>query len=296
MSDLVVGCVPGHPADLARVRDALRGQGTACPVADLAAARSAIAAGRLDATLVTVEDRGFDATINALRALRQAFPTHAIVAWCDPRALGARRLLQITDAGISELVLRDVDDLRTGFAHLLAGVLQRARADAVRARFLDELPGAVRGLFRFGLDHAHEALDVDGVAAALGVTRRTLAYRLAAEGCPPPRVFLTWCRVLVAAELLDDPRQTLVAVAGRMDFPNGHALATLLRRYLGLGITALRARGVSATAAAAFRAALGPGRAAGARDAPADAPAGPIHDSDALVAWVDSLPGSSSLR
>jgi AraC-like DNA-binding protein len=296
MAELRVGCVGGTPRDIARVRDALRDLGTVVPLASVTEARRGASAVQADVTLLVVDVAGFDGMLAGVRQLRDARPGHAIVAWCDARGLGSRRLLDLAQAGVTELVLRDVDDLRHGFARILAGAASRSLAEGVREAMLPEIPGALRAMFRFGIDHAHETLDVQGVAAAFGVTRRTLRNRLAQNGYPPPRVFLTWCRLLVASALLDQPGQTLVRVAHLMDFPNGHALSTLLRRYLGLGIIELRRRGVAETTREAFRAAVR-ATAAAAPDAgrTATSPGCAPPPTD-LVSWFDSLPRPTSAR
>ena len=69
-------------------------------------------------------------------------------------------------------------------------------------------------------------------------------------------MFLTWCRLLVAGALLDERGRSLDSVAGQLDFPSGHGLGMVLRRYLGSGINALRHSQVSATVESAFRVAL----------------------------------------
>ena len=88
------------------------------------------------------------------------------------------------------------------------------------------------------------------------MTRRTLGNYVVAHQLPRPRVFVTWCRLLVAGVLLDEHARALDSIAGPLDFPSGHGLGMVLRRYLGVGITVLRDGQVSVTAVRAFRAAV----------------------------------------
>ena len=64
---------------------------------------------------------------------------------------------------------------------------------------------------------------------------------------------LTWCRVLVASALLEQPGHTLDSIAGQLDFPDGGALGKTLRRYTGFGITELRKRVALPMTITAFR-------------------------------------------
>lgn len=74
---------------------------------------------------------------------------------------------------------------------------------------------------------------------------------------PPPRIFLTWCRLLVAALLLNENGRTLDRVAERVNFPDGHALGVAFTRYMGgQGINTLRSLGVLEKVLEAFRLAL----------------------------------------
>jgi transcriptional regulator GlxA family with amidase domain len=84
---------------------------------------------------------------------------------------------------------------------------------------------------------------VRGAADALGLDRRTLVRRLERAGLPPPRRIAGWCRVIVAARLLDDPIYTLEQAALRLDFPSGTALRNMLIRYTGLAPREIRENG-----------------------------------------------------
>jgi AraC-like DNA-binding protein len=68
---------------------------------------------------------------------------------------------------------------------------------------------------------------------------------------------MTWCRLLVAGSLLQEPGHTLDSVALQLDFSSGHHLGTVLRRYVGAGVAEMRAGcGVAEAIEAAFRHAL----------------------------------------
>lgn len=256
MNGFEVACIPASPLLVARLHDAVgpTGRIRVCP--DSTAALLLIVRGEIDATVVAVDERTATQALTTLRQLRAALPAHAVIAWCDYRRPPSRLLLDIAQTGVTELLLRDVDDAPKPFADVLASAVQRSSARLLEERFSPLIAAPVRPVFHFALEHANEPLSVDAVAAAFGITRRTLRNRLVEHHLPAPRVFLTWCRVLVAGALLDERARSLDAVAGTLDFPSGHGLGMVLRRYLGSGINVLRHGQVSAAVETAFRAAL----------------------------------------
>jgi len=248
-----VACIPASPLLLARLRDAVGQPDRVRHFPDAASALPHIISGSIDATVVAVFAGEIDQALNTIRLLRETVPTHAVLAWCELRALSTRQLLDIAQSGVAELVLRDVDDMRHVLARVLTSATQRSVVQRIEAKFSAMVPHALQPLFRYALEHAHEPLTVDGVAATFGVTRRTLRNRLVDHSMPRPRHFLTWCRLLVAAALLDERGRSLDSVAEQLDFSSGAGLGMMLRRYAGSGITSLRDHHVSSVVEAAFR-------------------------------------------
>ncbi len=77
----------------------------------------------------------------------------------------------------------------------------------------------------------------------MGVHRKTLVDRLKAARMPSPRAMIGWCRLLIAARMLDDPGRTVEQVALKLDFPSGAALRNMFKRYTGLRTTEVRENG-----------------------------------------------------
>ncbi len=256
MGKLRVACVPAHPLLLARLRDALGGPEGVQSFPDTSAALPSILRGDIHCTVVAMDGRGFADGLQTIRIVMQATPSHAVVAWCDRATLSTRQLLDVAQAGVAEMVLRDVDDLRHVLERILASATQRSHAHRIEHRFGDRIPMSLRPIFRFGLEQAHASADVDRVAAAFGITRQTLRNRFVQHGLPLPRTFLTWCRLLVAASLLEERGHTLDSVGLQLDFSSGHHLGTVLKRYVGAGVSEMRDSSVVATVDAAFRSAL----------------------------------------
>ena len=256
MGSLRVACIPEHPLLLARLRDALGGASHVQGFRDTAAALPGILRGEMRCTVVAVDARDFADSLQIIRVVTNATPSHAVVAWCDRASLSTRQLLDVAQAGVAELVLRDVDDLRHVLARILISAAQRSHAHRIEERLGREVPASMRPVFRFALEQAHQSTDVDRVAAGFGITRQTLRNRLVQHGMPLPRAFLTWCRLLVAASLLEERGHTLDSVGMQLDFSSGHHLGLVMKRYTGASVTEMRDTSVVDAVDDAFLAAM----------------------------------------
>ncbi len=223
------------------------------PCADEVELLIAVSSGRVALTVIEAAGGSNAAALLALRRLREGFPKHPVIAWCDVRAIEPQELLEIARAGVQDLIRHDLDELRHVFARIVASATQRAISYRILEELADLVPQRLHPLLSYVLEHSDEHLDRDGVAAVFGLSRRTLQNRLTDARLPPLRPFLTWCRLLVAAALLDEPGHTLDSVAAQLDFYDGPNLGTALRRYTGTNITRLRARGAFSEAIRAFR-------------------------------------------
>ncbi|HEY5550931.1 MAG TPA: helix-turn-helix domain-containing protein [Opitutaceae bacterium] len=96
------------------------------------------------------------------------------------------------------------------------------------------LPPQARRLFEYLLEKGEEQLTIEQAAAAVGVARRTLEKRLARLGYPAPETLIGWCRLLLAAHLLEEQGRTFDEVALELSFPSGMALRSMLKRYTGV--------------------------------------------------------------
>lgn len=254
-----VACFPPTNEALPRLSAALTAMSGLEPFADSGALVDAIRTGRIDATVVFVDEKTFEAAEAALKRVRAHFASHPLVAYYIPRGLTPRHLFKIAQSGITELVQMDVDDARHTFARILDSASRVTYAQTLAALLHDDVPPALRSVFLFALEHAGSDMDVPQLAASLGLSKRTLSWRMEQLRTPPPRVFLTWCRLLVAALLLNENGRTLDTVAERVNFPDGHALGAVFFRYMGRGIVTLRGEGVLDQVLERFRLAMNGG-------------------------------------
>lgn len=184
--------------------------------------------------------------IRAVRRLREALPRAGILAWI-PRGSGDPRLvMKLLAAGTDDVFVptgrqpdigalaEAVDDART------AGVTR-----CVLAGLDGVLPAALEPFMERLLRATVRPLDVSGAAQLNYSVKRTLRRHLAEARFPPPRIFVTWCRLFHAAYLLENRRRSVLNVALALDFPSPDALRQKLRRHAGVSPTEVRERGLA---------------------------------------------------
>lgn len=217
-------------------------------------------------------------TAPTIRQLRAGFPAVRIVAHCVLSPEASREVLAMARAGVDGLVFEGYDDIGTA----LRRVLDDAGMHCMRALLTRELgvefSDRIWSALCLCFEHPHEALSVSRLAECVGTQRRTLLNRTTREALPSPGVLIAWCRLLMAARMLEDPARSVEQIALSLDFPSATALRNMLRRYTGLRPSEVREHGGLRCVLQHFREALSlhrartrPGRANGdavsARDA-----------------------------
>ena len=168
----------------------------------------------------------------------------------------SRRLL---DALPRQVVLR-ADEWHTPVRGLLADEVPRGDVgqDAVLDRLLDLLlihavrayfargaadaPGWFRGqsdpvvghALRLLHDHPAEPWTLPALTRETSVARATLARRFARFVGQPPMEYLTEWRLMLAADLILDPAETLESVAGKVGYGSAYALSAAFKRVRGV--------------------------------------------------------------
>jgi transcriptional regulator GlxA family with amidase domain len=269
-----IGVLPADRQLEARVREATRFMGVGTSRASQV---DVIGYAKSDVLCAALRERAFNALVIAARdstgqpthamieRVRASYPRILVIGYITGRHALAADALMLGRAGVHELVLHGVDDV--GFA------LRRAFEEAARYSVIDlveralqpHVPASVWPFVRYCLTHLETAPSVAGIAAALGVHRKTLANWMRAAAVPPPRTMAMWCRLLVAVQLLQDTHRPVEQVAHLLDFPSANAFRNALRRYAGVSPSEARSeRGLAQTMAcmsAALRRAPVSGRA-----------------------------------
>jgi AraC-like DNA-binding protein len=166
-----------------------------------------------------------------------------ILAYYIPGRATSSELATLMRAGAHQLVLHDLDDERTVLQAAFRSAEQTTVAEVILEELGDELPPSVRPLVELYLQGVDGPVSIQQAARQLGVHRRTLHHRMEVAGFPVPTELRAWCRLFLAARLLEDPGRTVESVALQLDFHSSSALRNLLKRRTGLAPHALRAAG-----------------------------------------------------
>jgi AraC-like DNA-binding protein len=240
---VIVASLVRDPVSRARLIDALRTEASVRYCERLSEVFALVESGL--ASLVVLDHRDFDGspTLPTVRRLRDEYPSVPIVMYLPMSAVISGAVMDYAKAGVSQLVFQGVDDLKASLRSAVDAALDQVSASALSEELESLVPATIVPFLRYCLEHARRDFTVEEVAAAMGVHRKTLVDRLKAARLPSPRAMIGWCRLLVAARLLDDPGRTVEQVALKLDFPSGAALRNMFKRYTGLKTTEVRENG-----------------------------------------------------
>ena len=240
---MIVAALVRDPVSRARLIDALRTEASVRYCERLIEVFALVESGL--ASLVVLDHRDFDGspTLPTVRRLRDEYPSVPIVMYLPMSAVISGAVMDYAKAGVSQLVFQGVDDLKASLRSAVDAALDQVSASTLSEELESLVPATIVPFLRYCLEHARRDFTVEEVAAAMGVHRKTLVDRLKAARLPSPRAMIGWCRLLVAARLLDDPGRTVEQVALKLDFPSGAALRNMFKRYTGLKTTEVRENG-----------------------------------------------------
>lgn len=240
---MLVAAMVRDPVSRARFSDALRGEASVRDCNRLIEVLALVEAGV--ANIVVLDHRDYDGApvLPAVRRLREEYPSVPVVMYLSMSAVASGAVMEYARAGVSQLVFHGLDDLRSALRSAVDAAMDQVSAAALGAHFETLVPPTVMPFLRYCLEHARRDITVEEVANAMGVHRKTLVDRLKAARLPSPRAMIGWCRLLMAARMLDDPGRTVEQVALKLDFPSGAALRNMFKRYTGLRTTEVRQNG-----------------------------------------------------
>ena len=189
----------------------------------------------------------------ALHAFLLDFPSAAVVAALHIRLDAFRDLRTLGAWGVADILSLDQDATPASITHLLLSVSGRRLAMLLDESLPAAMPGRARAILTVASDVVSRGGHASDLANALQITRRTLLRWCEDAGLPPPRRIMTWMRLLLAAEMLDEPGRTVSSIAFACGYASDTALRTALNAQLGKAAKELRRAGAFATAAEAFR-------------------------------------------
>lgn len=177
------------------------------------------------------ERRGVATAVAAIRASRRSPPVHV---YADRSIECVRELMCLARAGARGLIMAGVDDDPVRLRRLLDGPTLEQAIEAVRIAVHDAvLPRHVPLVVR-SLEHIVDPIRARALARSLGVSRRTMTAWARHAGARGIRSLTSRCRVLVAMEMLRDPRRSVEQVAHQLRFSSSAHLHNTIRRYTGL--------------------------------------------------------------
>jgi AraC-like DNA-binding protein len=210
--------------------------------------------------VVAVLAEGRDAANNptgpVLATLIARFPGIPFLGYCGMGVAHAEELRELAKAGVHELVFRDLEDSPALLRAKLGRGIEARAGSLVLRRLSAELPEILHGLVSYTVSFPRESHEMERVALALGVHRKTLVNWCRRAGVPPPSTLVTWVRLLLAVEILQTPGHTVERVAHALEFASGSAFRNLCQRYLGHRPADLRCAGGREAAYRAFANAL----------------------------------------
>lgn len=211
-------------------------------------------------SLVLVECRDHDgrATLPAVQAIRYGYPSLPVMVYASPGRTPSSEILAMAGAGVHDLLMQGFDDVGIALRAAVDSASRRCTAARVMRALAGELPPDTVPFVQFCLERAWLKPTVTEAAMYLGVHRKTLVYRLSRSVLPPPSAIVGWCRLFVAAQMLEDPSRSVNHVALALDFSSSAALRGMLRRYTGLRPHDVRDRGGLDFLLGLFRASLRP--------------------------------------
>ena len=180
---------------------------------------------------------------NGLAGFLGRFPSATVTAALSVDAGRLDDVRRLGEWGVVQVI--DLDEGATAIE--IAFRLTAARGKPLRHLVQAALPVTVAAAARSILATAAAVVSDGGdgrdLAKRLHVVPRTASRWCRRAGLPPPRNLLAWMRLLLAAELLDDPGRSVGSVALACGYSADSSLRLAFRRFVGKSPTDLRDTG-----------------------------------------------------
>jgi AraC-like DNA-binding protein len=190
--------------------------------------------------------------------LRKLLPSLVFAAYLPNNGLLPHLAFELGQAGI-DLCVRDIDDHPTVLRKRVEEALSKrfvAQAAISLAAAVPRLEHAGRGFSVSELEsvllRVNEMKTAGDLAYSLGMKLSHLRSTLRIAGLPNPRRFLAWCRIIIAARLLEDEARTVESVALWLDYASGPSFRNACRKLAHHTPTEIRKGGGLAYAAGLF--------------------------------------------
>ncbi|MCC7195191.1 MAG: helix-turn-helix domain-containing protein [Gemmatimonadaceae bacterium] len=196
------------------------------------------------------------ANFDRVRQLKLRFARVTLVAYVAFTPDRVRDLFDAGRAGLDGLIVVDRDDSPGQLRSVLGHAEARGVASLLRNK-LGVLHPVARDAVLVAVTRAHLRLTGHRLAEILNTSRRVLLTRLQDDGIPPPQQLITWGRLIVAAQMIEDAGRSADGAARALDFPSGSAFRNTCQRYLKATPREIRDQGGAAFVVERFLEAIG---------------------------------------
>jgi AraC-like DNA-binding protein len=190
----------------------------------------------------------------ALARVKRLAPTVLLVAYLPNDRCLPQLAFQLGHVGVDVLCIRDVDDQPAALREHVRQALSRMFVTQVASRVETAAPGLPPHVVESALLRIADVKRPRDLASSLEMSLPRLRSTLKVANLPSPRRFLLWCRLLLAARLLEDDARTVEAVASWLDYGSAPALRNACRKLLRSTPTVIRRGGGLAFVAHLFEA------------------------------------------
>ena len=185
---------------------------------------------------------GEPAAGDRIRRLKVRLPRLTVIAYVSFTPDRAYDLFDAGRQGADGLIIADQRDSPRALLALVEQADSRSLGGIIQ-QALEGTDPVARDAMLLAVAHAHEGLSSQELARRLSLHRRTLSTHLMRAGFPSAQRLLTWGRLIVAGQSLEDRHRTAQRVASSLGFPSGSAFRNTCQRYLHATPQEIRARG-----------------------------------------------------
>jgi AraC-like DNA-binding protein len=224
--------------------DALRGVATVRVSTTIAELRTRLKEeGLVTAVLIPARDATGASGAVLIQELTRANPAIPVIAICDAGLEHSASIRELAAAGAHEFLFPKLDLARATLRSIITSARHECAAAMVLARVIPLFPRALHPFVEQCIAQNETTSHIADVARALGVNRKTLFAQCVRHGLPGPAEILGWCRLFVAAHLLEHSQRTIEAIALDLDWASSTALRNMMKRYTGCRASDIRRQG-----------------------------------------------------
>ncbi|HEX2091034.1 MAG TPA: helix-turn-helix domain-containing protein [Longimicrobiaceae bacterium] len=187
-----------------------------------------------------------------LRILLTRYPCVTVLAALEIGPGRFHDLRTLGEWGVSEIIALDRDETTESISRKIRAAQGRLVRSFLTSSLPFHIPSRGRAVLSAAVEVAAKGGQGSDLAAALHLSDRSLLRWCERSHLPAPRRVLAWMRVLLAAELLDHPEQSVMNVAHTCGYATDSSLRRAMQEFTGRTPTELRKVGAFRAAAESF--------------------------------------------